>query len=178
MEWNFTDLRKHKEPFHFNETLDLEKSLIKRFPDVVLKCSPINLEGTATADHDAVIVDANIKCQLLVPSSRSLEPVNMDLDFNISEIYVDSPSLVDSFPEDEVVILVKDDIINVDKLVEDNIVLQVPMQILTPEEESKGIMPSGSDWEVTSELENDSEQAKHVDPRLAKLQDLLKDKPE
>ncbi len=71
--------------------------------------------------------------------------------------------------------LVKDDVIDVDKLVEDNVVLQVPMQVLTPDEEQKGTMPSGAEWQVVSEVAAESEQDKQVDPRLAKLKDLLKD---
>ena len=51
--------------------------------------------------------------------------------------------MIDTFPQEEVVMLVKDDVIDVDKLVEDNVVLQVPMQVLTPDEEQKGTMPSG-----------------------------------
>lgn len=178
MEWYFTELRKHKEPFQFDETMDLEQSLIERFPDVVIKCSPIIFKGSVTNDGDSVIIDAEISCELVVPSSRSLSPVQMNLDFHISEIYVDRASLMDDFPQEEVVILVQDDQIDVNKLIEDNIVLQVPMQVLTPEEEDQGIMPSGSEWQVISEVDDESEQDKQVDPRLAKLQDLFKDKPE
>jgi uncharacterized protein len=178
MEWYFTELRKHKEPFQFDETMDLEQSLIERFPDVVIKCSTINFKGSVANDHDTVIIDAEISCQLTVPSSRSLTPVQMDLDFFISEAYVNDASLIDDFPAEEVVMLVEEDVIDVDKLIEDNIVLQVPMQVLTPDEEFKGVMPSGSEWQVISEANNESEQDKQVDPRLAKLQDLLKDNPE
>lgn len=175
MEWYFTELRKHKEPFQFDETMDLEQSLIERFPDVVLKCSPINFKGTVTNDRDSVMIDAEISCELTVPSSRSLTPVHLNLDFFINEIYVDSASLIDTFPQEEVVMLVKDDVIDVNKLVEDNVVLQVPMQVLTPDEEQKGTMPSGNEWQVVSEVKAESEQDKQVDPRLAKLKDLLKD---
>ncbi|TLQ04679.1 DUF177 domain-containing protein [Pediococcus stilesii] len=178
MEWYFTELRKHKEPFQFDETMDLEQSLIERFPDVVIKCSPISFKGVVTNDRDSVIIDAEIGCELTVPSSRSLTPVHMHLDFTISEIYVDDASIISSFPQEDVVMLVQDDKIDVDKLIEDNVVLQVPMQVLTPEEEQAGIMPSGSEWQVISEADDESEQDKPVDPRLAKLQDLFNDKPE
>lgn len=178
MEWYFTELRKHKEPFQFDETMDLEQSLVERFPDVVIKCSPINFKGTVTIERDSVIIDAEISCDLTVPSSRSLKPVHMNLDFFISEIYVDNPSIIDSFAKEEVVMLVEDDVISVDKLIEDNIVLQVPMQVLTPEEEKEGVMPSGAEWQVISEMDVESEHEKQVDPRLAKLKGLLEDNPE
>lgn len=173
MSWNFSELRKHKEPFAFDETLDLSDSLKQRFPEQVLDSSKFEFKGLATADNGSVIIDATIKGSLVVPSSRSLQPVTLPIDTMISEIYVEDGDKLDDYANDEVVIVVDHDKINITEAVEDNIILQVPMQILTPEEESKGIMPTGNEWSVISEDEESEERTQKVDPRLAKLKDLF-----
>ena len=41
--------------------------------------------------------------------------------------------------------------IDLDESVEDNILLSIPIQVLTEEEQNSQEMPSGNDWEVISE---------------------------
>ena len=43
------------------------------------------------------------------------------------------------------------DTINLDESILDNILLNIPLRVLTPEEESGQISLSGNDWEVLSE---------------------------
>ncbi|AEV95384.1 YceD family protein [Pediococcus claussenii] len=175
MQLYFSELRKHREPYSFEETLDLEQQLKERFPDLVLGCSLIEFSGLVVTDHSAVTIDARIVCELTVPSTRSLAPVQLKLDFPVNEIYVEDDAKLDDYSDEEVVVVVEDDVIDLNRAVEDNIVLQVPMQVLTSDEVAKGTMPSGNGWQVRSEKDEQAEATKNIDPRLAKLQDLFKD---
>lgn len=82
----------------------------------------------------------------------------------------------------EEIILLDKPTIDLDESVEDNILLSIPIQVLTEEEQNSQEMPSGNDWEVISEeayLESKQKAAEQtVDPRLAKLSELLSDNAE
>ena len=49
------------------------------------------------------------------------------------------------------VLILDGDAINLDESILDNILLNIPMKVLTPEEEKGQISLSGNDWEVLSE---------------------------
>ena len=77
---------------------------------------------------------------------------------------------------DEEVLLVEGQTISLDESVADNILLAIPLQILTKEEAESNQMPAGQDWEVISEddfLQQKETAAPKIDPRLAKLSELL-----
>lgn len=174
MNWSFSDLMKHKEPLHFNESLDLKKDLVNRVSEI-LDVSLIKVDGYAIKDRNAVLVSAHVTGKIVVPSSRSLQPVDLGLDFTINEYYVAEGTSLDRFESTETVLPVQDDQIDFSKAVADNVILQIPMQIFSPDEESGKVpMPSGKDWEVVSEQDEQEVQTKQVDPRLAKLKDLFK----
>ncbi|MEN2299972.1 DUF177 domain-containing protein, partial [Enterococcus faecalis] len=82
---------------------------------------------------------------------------------------------------DEIIILDKPTL-HLEETVEDNIILSITVQGLTEEEQNSQEMPRGNDREVISEAANlESKQkpaVQTVDPRLAILSELLRDKPE
>ncbi|MCT3031550.1 DUF177 domain-containing protein [Pediococcus parvulus] len=173
MNWSLSDLMKHKEPLHFNENLDLKEDLISRTSEV-LDVKLVKVDGYAIKDRDAVLVSAKVTGEIVVPSSRSLQPVNFQLDFPVNEYYVEAGTSLDRFDATETVLPVQDDQIDFSKAVTDNIILQIPMQIFSPDEENGKVpMPAGDDWEVISEEDEKDAQIKQVDPRLAKLKDLF-----
>jgi uncharacterized protein len=61
--------------------------------------------------------------------------------------------------------------------IRDNILLNLPIQILTEEEEADDAFPEGDDWRVVSqtEVEAEREEEEVINPEFAKLQDLFKD---
>ncbi len=165
---------KHREPLHFSENLDLKEDLVNRSFGVS-DASLIKVDGDAIKDRDAALVTAKVTGKIVVPSSRSLKPVDLDLDFSINEYYVVEGTNLDRFGPEETVLPVKDDRIDFSRAVADNIILQIPMQIFSPEEETGNEpMPAGKDWEVVSEEDKEEKKINHVDPRLAKLKDLFK----
>ena len=59
----------------------------------------------------------------------------------------------------------------------DNLLLAIPLQVLSEEERQNDDLPSGNDWQVISEDEylsqKQAESENQIDPRLAKLSALL-----
>ncbi|HJE44707.1 YceD family protein [Levilactobacillus namurensis] len=179
MKWSLTELRKNhrNDPLQFEETLDLKADLMDRYGEEVLDLSPVKVQGMVSVVNGDVAVDARVKADLTVPSSRSLTPVDLPVDFRMTEYYVSDAAATQRFEKTDVVMVVPDDLIDFDKAVGDNIILQIPMHILSDAEQQGAAMPEGQDWQVVSEADLDKVEAENqsVDPRLAKLKDFFPD---
>ncbi|MCW3777639.1 DNA-binding protein [Lactobacillus sp. PFC-70] len=179
MKWSLTELRKNhrNDPLQFEETLDLKADLMERYGEEVLDLSPVKVQGMVSVVNGDVAVDARVKADLTVPSSRSLTPVDLPVDFRMTEYYVSDAAATQRFEKADVVMVVPDDLIDFDKAVGDNIILQIPMHILSDAEQQGAAMPEGQDWQVVSEADLDKVEAENqsVDPRLAKLKDFFPD---
>lgn len=179
MKWSLAELHRYQnEPLHIQSTFDLNASLTKLFPDIILAVVPVKVDGYVTYDDGDATVSANVKTTLTVPSSRSLTPVQLPLDFDFTETYIDDRSHFSRYEDDEVVFLLKDrELIDFDTALAENIVEQVPLRVLSAEEKAGKPMPTGKGWSVISEddYEADKQEDQKVDPRLAKLQKLFPD---
>lgn len=181
MKWYFRDLQKYSDtdPCTFNENLQIKTDLLDRYADEVIDASDFHVEGTAFADRGDVIIDSHIVGKLVVPSSRSLTPVDLPLDFTVEEFYVPSKAAESRYGKDDVVfVLDEDDMVDMQRAVVDNVILHIPMHVLSPEELAGKEMPSGDDWDVMSVDDYSKQKAemKTVDPRLAELKDFFKNR--
>ncbi|MDZ7834230.1 MAG: hypothetical protein U5K84_01655 [Alkalibacterium sp.] len=104
IKWALSELKKYQDsPLTLNGSVDLEKSLKERDSDVIA-ASPVFLDGIITVDEKSVYyVDMTLKVKVTLPSSRSLEPVDVSMEIPFSEIYLapDSPVSLEQFSEDE-----------------------------------------------------------------------------
>lgn len=175
LKWNKDELQKYKQhPLNFSETLDVKNDLQKR-DERILDISPVDIKGVLFFDDGLWYTDFDMKAILTVPSSRSLEPVELNIDTHISEAYREDETV--ELDDDGIILEFENESINMNKAVEDNILLDIPTQILTEEEEKNNTMPTGNDWEVISEEEYVEEAEKPTpNPEFAKLKDLFKDK--
>lgn len=181
MKWSLSEARKyHDTPLHITQTLELNESLTKRFPEQVLAVKPAKVDGYLTYDGGDATLSVNVQVDLTVPSSRSLTPVPLSLDFDFTESYVGDQSHLERYEKDEVVFVIDPDYgtIDLDSAVAENIIEQLPMKILTKEEAAGKAMPSGKGWQVLSEDEVQQSNDQQVDPRLAKLKQLFPDQDE
>ncbi|GAY72852.1 DUF177 domain-containing protein [Lentilactobacillus kosonis] len=179
MEMFFRELQKYPEnaPFKFEETLDIKQELLDRYADQVIDAEKFTVSGSAFADQGDVIVNYHVTGKLVVPSSRSLMPVDLPMEFDVEEFYVPSKAAESRYPKDTVVfVLDEEDKVEITDSVIDNVILNIPMQVLAESElEGQEDMPSGDDWEVMTADDFDKNKAEleTVDPRLAKLKDLF-----
>ena len=152
----------------FSETLDLKDELMARNSDII-DVSPVEVKGIFSVDELGVCGYVKVKTKLVLPSSRSLEAAEVPLVFDFTDL--------SRFEDTDVVMVLPNDILDLDNAICDNILLQIPMQVLTATEQSSDeSMPSGNDWSVVSEsqLKKSRKDEDGVDPRLSKLKDFFK----
>ncbi|OJG74530.1 hypothetical protein RV12_GL002587 [Enterococcus quebecensis] len=179
MKWSLLELNKYKDkPCEFSETLDLKASLMKR-DDLILDVSPAKATGILTVGKEEYLLHYRIDVIVTVPSSRSLTPVPLAMTIDVDEVFMTHEqyqSKDERMPDEEIILLEKPTI-DLDESVEDNILLSIPIQVLSEEEQMSHDMPKGNDWEVLSEeayLQKRQEEAQEtMDPRLAKLSELF-----
>lgn len=180
MKWSLNELRQAKEsPIEFETTLDLQAALKERREDLIAT-APVQVKGIFTLDQRGVLGSFNVKTQIEVPSTRTFEPVSIPLDFDFSEYYVSQHQEdLSQFDDLDVVIILENDVLMLEDVIVDNILLQIPMQILSEEEQQAEYeeMPQGKSWGVLTEeqLEQNAHRKDKIDPRMAKLKDFFKD---
>ena len=178
MKWTLAELHRYAtEPLHIDSTFDLNASLIKRFPEMILHASGVDVDGYVSYHDGDATINAQVKTTLTVPSSRSLEPVDLPLDFSFSENYTDDPNHRDLYEDNDLVFLLGDsgETIDLDTILMENIFEQIPTKILSEQEKQGSSFPSGKDWEVMDEDTATAQADNHVDPRFAKLKKLFPD---
>lgn len=176
MKWSLAELHRYQEqPLHLQEHFDLEAALKTRFKDQVLAASPVSVDGWLSFDQGDATLNARVKLTLTVPSTRSLEPVALPLDFSLFETYIATESHRSRYAgDDQLVINVGDQPIDLDEILMENIIEQVPLKVLSPAEATAKALPSGAGWQLTEE-QSTEQQHHQVDPRFAKLKNLFPD---
>lgn len=179
MKWSLLELNKFKdEPYNFSETLDLKESLIKR-DNLILDVSPAKVEGLISVGSGEYILHYSVNVIVTVPSSRSLIPVPLHLQLKVDEVFMTDEQFNqrDERIAEEEIILLEKPTIDLAESVEDNILLSIPIQVLSEAEKESDEMPKGDNWEVLSEEEflnrRHEEAQQTMDPRLAKLSELF-----
>ncbi|AKP66752.1 YceD family protein [Companilactobacillus ginsenosidimutans] len=178
LNWDVQEVRKYKDkPFDFKETLDLQDELKTRYPDII-ESKAVEVNGNLFNDRGLVISDVKVSTKLTVPSTRSLQPVDLNLQFRINEAYNIDGIDTEEINEYAIIIPIDEEntTINVYESVIDNILLNIPTQVLTEKEKKDDVMPSGKDWTVISEDEfKKKNEEEHVNPEFAKLKNLFKE---
>lgn len=176
MKWSIGELRRYKdEPLTFSETLDVEAALKQRDSEI-LAVTPVQVEGLLTVDGMEYLLHYRLKTTVTVPSSRSLEPVDLPLDIAVDEVFMTREQWASLEESEEEIIVLENELIDLANSVEDNILLAIPLQVLTEAERNATELPKGHDWEVITEddfIQQQSESKPAIDPRLAKLSALL-----
>lgn len=113
---------------------------------------------------DNLEINLNLKGGMTLKDSITLEPIPYSLNVNIAEEYSLDDEYFKEYYEKE------QNILDIKKILWENIVLEVPMRLT----KSDGITLSGEGWSL-GEKENKND---NIDPRLAKLQELLDQREE
>lgn len=180
LKYSFNQIADRKNPLlQVDEKVEFGSDFFTRAKDLILTVDEANVAGQIFYDEPFVFAQVHVIAEITVPSSRSLLPVPLKLDFKFLEAYTkDTPSQED-MEAIETIIELTDDEIDLQTAIEDHLLLHIPLQNLTDEEKERDIMPSGNDWEVVSESEftakKEEEQKERVNPAFAKLQGLFDD---
>lgn len=180
MKWSIQELNKHQgQVIPIEIVLDLKKELMSR-DDQIIDADKVKVNGFIDISAERYYVHLTVETMVVVPSSRSLSPVNLPINGEIDENHVNEQqfSLVEeSSIEQDDFILIENNTIDLKEIVEDFVLSSIPLRVLSEEEEMTNVMPKGDSWEVISEddylLSKAKEIEEKVDPRLAKLSTLF-----
>ena len=170
------EIRKNPEGLAFDQELDLLKELQKRNPDI-LDLKDVTATGRVAYDTGLYVLDYQLTYAIVLASSRSMEPVELQESYPVTEVFAeDAQSEADIEALEEYLILpIEGGKIDLSESVADNILLNIPLKVLTPEEEDGQGFIEGNDWRIMTEEEYQEAQAikKEENSPFAGLQGLF-----
>lgn len=122
---------------------------------------PIHIEGTLNKSEDGIVFKGNILAKVKTVCSRCLDEVVKDLNIDFEEEFKKT--------QDELGYTISDNHIDITKLIEDNIFLNVPLKTLCSES-CKGLCPVCGTNLNKSTCSCDTQ---IIDPRLEKLKNFF-----
>lgn len=177
MKWSLQELNK-KQSVTFDVTFDLNNDMREREPEII-GISSIAVKGRVDADNGVYSLTYDADYCLTLPSSRSLTPVDVPMTITVSELFT-TQAYFEKYKADldaDVLFILEKDLIDLAESVADNILLEIPLQVLTEEEKESDVLPSGKSWQVLSEdeykhMQAEEEQADKPTP-FSKLDGLF-----
>lgn len=163
--WNLNDIRPYEnEPLHFSGTINLEEESLNKTKRI-LSAEDTHYEGYFFFDPalQEYQLSLSAKTNLVLPSTRSLEPVNYLQELSIFEIYLeqDNTQAIEMYEDNELVLILESDSIDISQVLLENIVLSLPSQILTDQEKSGEDLPEGENWQVMTENQYQESKTKY-----------------
>ena len=172
------EIRKNPEGLAFDQELDLLKELQKRNPEI-LDLKDVKATGRVTYDTGLYVLDYQLTYTIDLASSRSMEPVELQESYPVTEVFAeDAQSEADiEALEEDLILPIEGGKIDLSESVVDNILLNIPLKVLTPEEESGHGFIEGNDWKIMTEEEYQEAQAlkKEENSPFAGLQGLFEE---
>ncbi|MDR2465653.1 MAG: YceD family protein [Streptococcaceae bacterium] len=153
IKWSLQELlKKVNEVLEFSHILQVEDELKTREKEI-LAVSDVTVNGTISVLKEEFILSYNMEYFLTLPSSRSLIPVKKLFSIQVTEVFMTKESFEQKKLEDleEEVLIIEANTLSLSESVKDNILLEIPLKVLTEEEEHTTHLPKGQDWEVISE---------------------------
>jgi uncharacterized protein len=168
MKWTISQIQKHRnKDFLIDEFVRMDS--IKETDPTIREVSPIHLTGRADISATRVTFHIRIKGHLILPCSRTLVDVNYPIDVETTETLLLNSH---DYEADEEVYQVTGDVIDLEPIIREILLLEVPMQVFCDENAGQeGAPQSGKDWEVIEE----QEKTEKLDPRLAGLAKFFED---
>ncbi|MCM3706165.1 MULTISPECIES: YceD family protein [Bacillaceae] len=161
MKWTLSQLQKYRsKDFPIDEIVNADE-VMKLNPEI-RGASPMHVTGRADTDSAKVTFHLTIKGHLILPCSRTLVDVNYPINVETTETFLlKGPD----YETEEEVHQVKGDVIDLNPILHEILLLEVPMQVFCEDSSEEGAPQSGKDWEVIHEQDKQDK----VDPRLAGL---------
>ena len=174
---SFSRIKNSSAPItHVEREVEIRPEFLERAKKLLYKAENIQVTGDLFYDEPYVTGNFHVEADLVVPSSRSLKPVSYHAKFSFTENYTqDKPTKEEIEENPDPIVLINHDQIDLQTAVEDNILLNIPSTILTPEEEDDDVYPEGNDWEVVSEHDFEEGKKNQINPAFAKLKVLFED---
>lgn len=148
----------------FEENINYDKSLYENNP-LIDKIGEINAEVSTNLVSDLIMVSIVLKGEMVLRSTRSLKPVNYEIDLDDEIVYTYNKDLVDN----EQVFLLDDDELDLDKTIYSMIISSIPLKVIANDDKESY---SGDNWEVITEDEYNKRKNSEENFPFASLKDL------
>lgn len=150
--FHLNEIRKQTDGLTFHQELEVADTLTSRAPEI-LTLSPVTVTGQVRHERGLYLLDYTMSYELTLPSSRSLTPVLVTNSRAVSEVFISAADVASQqeLVEEDLVLILEEDRIDLAESVVDNILLNLPIRVLTPEEEADDALPSGQSWTVLTE---------------------------
>jgi uncharacterized protein len=162
LKWTLSQLQKYRnKDFIIDEIVRVDE--IKQVDPTIREVSPMHITGRGDIDSTKVTFHLKIEGYLILPCSRTLVDVNLPINVETTETFLLQGSVYET---EEEAFQVKGDVVDVMPIIQEILLLEVPMQVFCEDVNHEEAAPqSGKDWEVV----NEEDQSKKIDPRLAGL---------
>lgn len=150
--FNLNEIKKNPEGLSFERSLEVTEALQERQPDV-LAVEDLIAKGRVSYEDGLYHLTYDLSYVINLPSSRSLEPVALSEQLLVDEVFIEANQVADKqdLVEDHLVLILEGDSLDLTESVIDNILLNIPLKVLTEEEIKDDQLPSGHDWTVMTE---------------------------
>lgn len=174
---SFSQIKNSSAPLtHIEDEVETREEFLSRSKKLLFEAKNICVTGDLFYEEPYVTGNFHVTADLVLPSSRSLKPVDHHIDFTFTENYTQTKPTKDELDENyDPIVYIKDDTIDLQTAIEDNILLHIPATVLTKEEQEKGVYPEGEDWEVVSEKTFEEGKKNQINPAFEKLKNLFND---
>lgn len=163
MKWTIHQLAKYRRSqMEIDEKVHLPE-LMKRNPEI-RHVSPVHVKARCTVGATSLTCRFELTGELILPCSRTWEDVPFPFQIESTEVFDWS----EHAEESDHTHVVTTDVINVDPVLEELILLTIPLQVF---KEDANTPEGGSFWSYATEEELAEKEAseKKTDPRLADL---------
>jgi uncharacterized protein len=162
LKWTLSQLQKYRnKDFIIDEIVRVDE--IKQVDPTIREVSPMHITGRGDIDSTKVTFHLKIEGYLILPCSRTLVDVKLPINVETTETFLLQGSVYET---EEEAYQVKGDVVDVMPIIQEILLLEVPMQVFCEDVNHEDAAPqSGKDWEVV----NEEDQSKKIDPRLAGL---------
>ncbi|HFI0336818.1 TPA: DUF177 domain-containing protein [Streptococcus suis] len=172
------DIQKNPDGISFDKTLDLQEELQARNGEV-LGLSPVQVSGNVRFESGFFFLDYQMTYDITLASSRSLKPVVLHESQEVNELFVANEAVLkeQDLIDEDMVLVVENDQIVLDESVADNILLAIPIKVLSPDEEAEKDLPSGQSWTLMTEeiFQQQAQEKKEANSPFAQLQGLFEE---
>ena len=105
LELSFSRIQNSKEPLtHIERDLEMRPEFFKRSKDLLSDAKNVKVSGDLFYQEPFVTGSFHVTADLVVPSSRSLKPVDYHEDFTFTENYIDRKPTKEELEEKEIVL--------------------------------------------------------------------------
>lgn len=147
-----------------SELLDLPNNEIR-------KIDSVQVYGMCVVENNEIVFDYTIVGEMILPCARTLVDVAYPFRFRTTEIFTTKQIEMN---DDEEIHFIESDEIDLKPYILETILLQKPYRVFSDE----AVIEDGDGWSFYTEDTFAEEQKDKIDPRLAKLQQLLDENDE